>query len=290
MKGGQQGEGTSGKGSTMSTTSTPGTRLPKEAMLNETTMDRRAEIPVEIAGPVNLMAHPLAGVAAMSAVGLGFASQAIGAWLGVLSGAAVASYRLFSPMFDEYEADAFRESRVPAARAQSSIAKLARDVDATVIPLRPRASAIESVISKNAAEVTLPPTAKVNSKVALVSKRVVSLEEPSPVKAVPKRQTAASHKAAEARRSAGAAATKPAAKLKPAAIDRPEHPDDLKTIPGLGPKVEQVLNGLGVWTYAQISAWNDAEIAWVDDTLGFNGRIRRDDWLGQAKSLAASRG
>ena len=72
----------------------------------------------------------------------------------------------------------------------------------------------------------------------------------------------------------------------PASIERPETPDDLKAISGIGPKLEQVLNGLGIWTYGQIAGWTAQEVAWADDYLGFKGRIGRDDWIGQAATLA----
>ena len=61
--------------------------------------------------------------------------------------------------------------------------------------------------------------------------------------------------------------------------------DDLKAISGVGPKLEKVLNGLGIRTYAQVAALDGAKIAWLDDQLGFSGRIQRDDWVGQAKKL-----
>ena len=35
----------------------------------------------------------------------------------------------------------------------------------------------------------------------------------------------------------------------PKAMDRPAKPADLKAISGIGPKLEKVLNGLGIWTY-----------------------------------------
>jgi Uncharacterized conserved protein len=73
---------------------------------------------------------------------------------------------------------------------------------------------------------------------------------------------------------------------RPAEIEKPAKPDDLKRIAGIGPKLEQVLNGLGVWTYAQIAGWTPEEIAWVDDYLQFRGRIGRDDWVAQAAALA----
>ncbi len=54
---------------------------------------------------------------------------------------------------------------------------------------------------------------------------------------------------------------------------------------GIGPKLEKVLNDLGIWTYGQIAAWSEAQVAWLDDHLGISGRIGRDDWVGQARKL-----
>lgn len=78
-----------------------------------------------------------------------------------------------------------------------------------------------------------------------------------------------------------------AAPAQPEAETKPERPDDLKAITGVGPKLEQVLNGLGIWTYRRIAALTPAEIDWIEDYLSFKGRITRDDWLGQAAKLAA---
>ncbi|PDT05055.1 5' DNA nuclease [Rhizobium chutanense] len=77
---------------------------------------------------------------------------------------------------------------------------------------------------------------------------------------------------------------KPAVKAKPAA--RAVKADDLKLIAGIGPKLEQVLNGKGIRSFAEIAAWSDEDIVKLDAELGFNGRIGRDDWTGQAKVLA----
>jgi predicted flap endonuclease-1-like 5' DNA nuclease len=66
------------------------------------------------------------------------------------------------------------------------------------------------------------------------------------------------------------------------------HADDLKRIKGVGPKLEKLLNSLGVTSYSQIAAWDDDEIDRIDAQLGaFSGRIRRDDWPAQAGFLAA---
>ncbi|MGB3389668.1 MAG: NADH-ubiquinone dehydrogenase [Pseudaminobacter sp.] len=85
-------------------------------------------------------------------------------------------------------------------------------------------------------------------------------------------------------------AEKPAVKAKqPQALDRPASPDDLKRISGIGPKLEQVLNGLGIWTYGQVAGWDAAEILWVEDYLSFKGRIERDGWTEQAARLTAEK-
>jgi len=64
--------------------------------------------------------------------------------------------------------------------------------------------------------------------------------------------------------------------------------DDLKRIKGVGPKLEQLCHSLGFYHFDQIAAWTADEIAWVDDNLeGFKGRVTRDDWVAQARILAA---
>ncbi len=62
---------------------------------------------------------------------------------------------------------------------------------------------------------------------------------------------------------------------------------DLTRIKGLGPKLAATLNGLGVTSLSQIAGWDDDDIDRIDGQLGrFQGRIRRDDWVGQARLLA----
>ena len=72
-----------------------------------------------------------------------------------------------------------------------------------------------------------------------------------------------------------------------AAQPAPSGADDLTRIKGVGPKVEKLLHGLGVTRFAQIAAWDEAEVDRIDAQLGsFAGRIRRDDWRAQAALLA----
>ena len=72
-----------------------------------------------------------------------------------------------------------------------------------------------------------------------------------------------------------------------AGADPANRGDDLKRIKGLGPKVETILHAIGVTTFAEIAAWDEADVDRIDAQLGaFAGRIRRDDWRGQARLLA----
>lgn len=63
--------------------------------------------------------------------------------------------------------------------------------------------------------------------------------------------------------------------------------DDLRRIRGIGPQNATRLNALGVYHYEQIAAWTSAEVRWVGAYLAFPGRIEREDWIAQAKALAA---
>ncbi|WP_375197531.1 hypothetical protein [Sphingobium sp.] len=64
--------------------------------------------------------------------------------------------------------------------------------------------------------------------------------------------------------------------------------DDLLRLKGVGPKLSSLLTELGVTRYAQIAGWSEADIAAIDARLGnFKGRPVRDQWVDQAKYLAA---
>jgi predicted flap endonuclease-1-like 5' DNA nuclease len=64
--------------------------------------------------------------------------------------------------------------------------------------------------------------------------------------------------------------------------------DNLKQIKGIGPKLEALLNRMGVFHLEQIAGWHAAQVAWVDANLdGFKGRVSRDAWVAQARSLTS---
>jgi large subunit ribosomal protein L19 len=64
-------------------------------------------------------------------------------------------------------------------------------------------------------------------------------------------------------------------------------PDDLTQIKTIGADLAQQLGGLGVIKFEQIANFSDDDIANVDEALGLEGRIERDDWVGQAQRLLA---
>ena len=62
--------------------------------------------------------------------------------------------------------------------------------------------------------------------------------------------------------------------------------DDLKNIKGIGPFLEQKLNALGIYTYKQISNMTPELEDQVNEAIEFfPGRIKRDNWVKQAKDL-----
>jgi branched-chain amino acid transport system ATP-binding protein len=82
------------------------------------------------------------------------------------------------------------------------------------------------------------------------------------------------------------AVVKPLAKPKPVRKAAPVKKDDLKLIKGIGPVNEGKLNKHGIKTFAQIAAWKKADIVEAEAYLEFDGRIAREDWVGQSKKLA----
>lgn len=85
-----------------------------------------------------------------------------------------------------------------------------------------------------------------------------------------------------------APAAEPAPAPAPAPQTAPACADDLTRIKGIGPKLVARLGELGITTYAQIASWSEADVARIDALLGrFAGRITRDQWIEQAKLLAA---
>ena len=210
--------------------------MPDMDQFEKMNQDLTRMMPKEMASAVNLLAHPVAGAAAMSALGIGLANHAFGVWMGALSGAAEASQRLFQPIVDEDFSETASATKARAATKTliaeaQTFAQDVTDIAARTVEETPAAIDTSAVVG-NAANGLMPEDYR-----------------------------------------------------QPKAMDRPARPSDLKAIAGVGPKLEKVLNGLGIWTFAQVAAWAPEEIAWVEDYLSLNGRIGRDEWPRQAAAL-----
>ena len=86
---------------------------------------------------------------------------------------------------------------------------------------------------------------------------------------------------------AEAEAAKDIPRVRPMALERPfaDAADDLTLIGGIGPKIQDVLNSLGIFHFDQIADWKPENVAWVDEYLSFSGRIVREGWVEQAAVL-----
>jgi predicted flap endonuclease-1-like 5' DNA nuclease len=63
----------------------------------------------------------------------------------------------------------------------------------------------------------------------------------------------------------------------------PANADDLEWIYGVGPKLAEALNQIGVYTFKQVAQWSESDIDFFDAQLeGFHGRIRRENWVKSA--------
>jgi len=63
--------------------------------------------------------------------------------------------------------------------------------------------------------------------------------------------------------------------------------DNLTRIKGIGVKIEETLNEEGIYHFDQIANWTEENIKWVDANVAFPGRVKRENWVEQAKVLAA---
>jgi small subunit ribosomal protein S2 len=62
-------------------------------------------------------------------------------------------------------------------------------------------------------------------------------------------------------------------------------PDDLTKLNGVGPQLEKKLNEAGIFHYWQLAAMQPGDTAQLDKDLKLNGRLERDGWINQARSM-----
>ncbi len=191
----------------------------------------------------------------------------------------------------------------PEAAASAAVTQLAASKPAPRPRAKPSDPAPSSLMAAPAAEAkpkapakakpAEKPVAKAPAKPA--ARAATPAAKPASAPAVTKAPSKAAPAAKPAAKALAKAAPKPAAKSpaaksvrpKPApAAAAPAVPDDLTLIKGIGPVNARKLAEHGITTFAQIAAWKKADVVAAEAYLEFDGRIAREDWVGQAKRFA----
>ncbi|AMS40265.1 ABC transporter [Aminobacter sp. Y103A] len=149
-------------------------------------------------------------------------------------------------------------SAKPAPAAKPAVAKAE-----TKTPAKPSSTAATKAPAKPAAKAAAKPAAK------------PAASTPKPTAAKP-----AASKPAAAKPSAPKTISNVLAAPRGGVADR------LIAIKGIGPVNEKKLNEHGIFHFDQVAAWKKSDIAAAEAYLAFDGRIEREDWVGQAKALA----
>ena len=156
----------------------------------------------------------------------------------------------------------------PVAQSPAKVAKAVAPKAAKKAPAAAKAApkpAAKKVAPKPAAAETAKP-----------AKPATATAKP---KAAPAAKAAAPAKEKPAPKPAAAVKTAPAA---------PQIPDDIALLKGVGPKLVALLQSMGVTSLEQIATWSAADVTEIDSKLGaFAGRLKRDNWVDQAKLLSA---
>ena len=125
--------------------------------------------------------------------------------------------------------------------------------------------------------VTIAPNA---SRANMVDARSKAVDETAKVAAGKPGGTAARGTAKAAAQSTGAGIATALSAPRGGKADR------LVLIKGIGPISQKKLNDHGIFHFDQIAAWTPADVAAAEAYLAFDGRIAREDWIGQARQLA----
>lgn len=147
----------------------------------------------------------------------------------------------------------------------------------------------EDAVAKVRAEFAAKAEKKAETPAPVPAAAEKKAEAPAPKKEQPKTSPAKKKGTAAAKPKEVAAETPAVEEQAPETLDGPRggKADDLKKLKGVGPKLEATLHELGFYHFDQVANWGPAEVAWVDSRLKFKGRIERDGWIEQAKTLAA---
>lgn len=196
-----------------------------------------------------------------------------------------------APKVAEPEPVAAQPVKVVAAKPKAK-AKAPAKAKAAPAKTAKAAAPVKKPAAKPAAKAEAKPVAK---KAPAKAEPKAKAAAPAKAKAEPKAKAAAPKAAAPAAKAAAKPKAAPKAKAapkpktaapKPAAA--PAIPDNIELLKGVGPKLVVQLKSLGVTSLQQIAGWSAADVTEIDSKLGaFAGRPTRDNWIDQAKLLAA---
>ncbi len=65
--------------------------------------------------------------------------------------------------------------------------------------------------------------------------------------------------------------------------------DKLTRIRGVGVKMDDALNEIGIYHFDQIAGWSDENVDWIENNIAFPGRVKREQWVAQANILASGK-
>jgi NADH-quinone oxidoreductase subunit E len=167
-----------------------------------------------------------------------------------------------------------------SAQLAVDIGDTVKRIDGTEVPLL---MPWQGKAANSAGKPVVKKTAAAKPAAAKAARKAAAKPAAKPVAKVPEKP-AAPKAASKADVAAAGAGKKPRTMKAP----RKAGADDLKLIKGVGPKLESMLHGMGIFHFDQISKWGAAEVSWADQNLqGFKGRVSRDTWVEQAQKLAA---
>ncbi|SEK70372.1 hypothetical protein [Pacificibacter marinus] len=187
------------------------------------------------------------------------------------------------------------EHTAVAAIDMSAAATQTADVDTTPVVADPVAAAPKKAAPKKAAtKAPAKPKAAAAAKTAPAAKKAAPAKKTTAKAAATKPVAKVAATKAPVAAKAPAAAKAPSAKAavakdgKPALLTaaRASGADDLKQLKGVGPKLEQTLNGLGFYHFDQIAGLRKKEITWLDEQLTRSSAAQITEWSSQAKVLA----
>ncbi|SOC45679.1 predicted flap endonuclease-1-like 5' DNA nuclease [Rhizobium subbaraonis] len=217
-----------------------------------------------------LMAHPMAAMAAATAIGFGMTSHLAGIMLGAMQSSAERARALLEEAV-EADAEKARGAEVSATTPDADGAGDAVIAPAAPKPERKARRASPEGRKATAAKVKSPETPAGPVTTGMAAGKAKAKAGPTAVK---------TKALATVRKGSGPNA----------GSEKAGRRDDLKMISGIGPKLEQVLNGKGIFRFADIAHWSGADVEKIEAELGLDGRIARDGWVEQARALAGAKG